>query len=517
MIPKLIINKNSKKNKLNELLEISYNKLKSNNYFYHNIFYFYKNINTNNLATKIYTIYPNINFEFKQIKNLSFSNTNLNKYLISSNYQLPEIENNKSEEGEYNSGFFTMSQNHRLIALKDDLKEYGDNINKSQSLKEIIIGIWINLKEEKPTPKKVELDNLFNKYKYLIYKECFRFMQLSNNIETIYSPSPEENIFLLVIFYKGIQCHYEVKMTTNNNINSNNVNTNNNQWLISKFKYELEEQKLKIPFDFDIKIEISLGSVKPMKDYLNKKINFNKDKNIKELNNNETSNYNNDKMTKEIKKYKEINILNNVSDEVFDLSDYDGDSNYGGYNYPLAIPNMNKNNSNNNFIKNNQNKIEHNSYNKKQHEISRASTNTHSNKPSLASSKNSGKNNNSNIDIINHINEDENLNENNSINLINQYTSTIMKNSELIKKLENQINIMENNIREIINQLENNDKINKNLQGKKKNTKYKRNENDIGKITELNSNKMDISNIGDVSINVPRIIYKELSITKDDL
>ena len=80
MIPKLIINKNSKKNKLNELLEISYNKLKSNNYFYHNIFYFYKNINTNNLATKIYTIYPNINFEFKQIKNLSFSNTNLNKY-----------------------------------------------------------------------------------------------------------------------------------------------------------------------------------------------------------------------------------------------------------------------------------------------------------------------------------------------------------------------------------------------------------------------------------------------------
>ena len=47
-----------------------------------------------------------------------------------------------------------MSQNHRLIALKDDLKECGD-INKSQSLKEIIFGIWLNLKEEKPSPKKV--------------------------------------------------------------------------------------------------------------------------------------------------------------------------------------------------------------------------------------------------------------------------------------------------------------------------------------------------------------------------
>ena len=220
MIPKLIINKNNKRSKFNELLEVAYNKLsifrdynnsiKEKN-FYHEIFYFYKNKDTNKLGTKILIIFPNVNFEFRQIKNISFSNTNLNKFLISSKFKFSEMDNDSKNKNEYNSGFFTMSQNHRLIALKDDIKDYG-NVNKSQSLKEIIIGIWINLKEEKPTPKKADLDFLFNKHKNLIYRECFRFILLSKNIETIYSPSPEENIFLLVIFYKGMQCHYEVKI-----------------------------------------------------------------------------------------------------------------------------------------------------------------------------------------------------------------------------------------------------------------------------------------------------------------
>ena len=144
-----MINKNNKKNNFNELFEVACNKLRiieNKNYeFYHQIFYFYRKNKSNNLATKIYTIFPNINFEFKQIKNLSFSNTNLNKYLISSKYHLQENNtnnnnNNFSNDDSYLSGFFTMSQNHRLIALKDDIKECGD-INKSQSLKNIIFGI----------------------------------------------------------------------------------------------------------------------------------------------------------------------------------------------------------------------------------------------------------------------------------------------------------------------------------------------------------------------------------------
>ena len=559
MIPKLIINKNNKRSHFSELLEVAYNKLKINksyknkygneyeNNFYHEMFYFYKNNNSNNLWTKIYTIFPNVNFQFKQIKNLSFSNTNLNKYLISSKFKLPEMEtkNKEDNKNEYNTGFFTMSQNHRLIALKDDLKECGD-INKSQSLKEIIFGIWLNLKEEKPSPKKSDLDFLFNKYKLLIYKECFRFLKLSNNIETIYSPSPEENIFLLVIFYKGMQCHYEVKMSINEekSIYSNNkiLIENNNCWLISKYKYELDEQRLKIPFDYDIKIEINNGTISTMAEYLNKKNNKvnNKDKQkegIKEYSNSQNiiTNSDNNIMSnnitnitntnyeslknKENKYYNETNIISNTSSDIFDLSDYEGESMYEGYNYPLVVPNSNKNYINNNIIKNNQNKYEHNiSYKKQQHEISRASTHAHSNKPSLSSSKNSGKNNISNVENINQINQEENnINENeNSFELINQYTTTIMKNSESIKKLQNQVKQLEDNIMKIINQLEKDDKKEKNKK-KKKHKKAKDKKNKNINIDNTNINNHDISNFGDVSINVPRIIYKDLSTTKDDL
>ena len=558
MIPKLIINKNNKRNIFNELIDVAYNKLKirkgynnknnindneSGNNFYHEIFYFYKNNRTNNLAANIYTIFPNVNFEFRQIKNLSFSNTNLNKYLINSKFKLPEFENNNENKiNEYQTGFFTMSQNHRLIALKDDLKECGD-INKSQSLKEIIFGIWINLKDEKPSPKKADLDFLFNKNKLLIFKECFRFIKLSNNIETIYSPSPEENIFLLVLFYKGMQCHYEVKLSCNNeekNIYNNNLINNINCWVISKCKYELDQQRLTIPFDFDIKIEIKNGTISNMADYLNKKtknsncINIDekgneenhkflnmKNSNINAINNINENNYGNLKI-KELKN--ENNLLNNTSSDVFDLSDYDEDIIYGGYNYPLAIQNNNKNNNNS---KNNQNKIEQNISYKKQHEMSRASTNALSNKPSLTSSKNSGKNNNSNVENINHNNEEENNVNENSFELINQYTSTIMKNSESIKKLQNQVNQLEKNIIEIITQLEKeekeeNKKININKKNKKKKEKKEENGKKVKKEQKVDmeiskSNNQDISNFGDVSISVPRIIYKELSITKDDL
>ena len=545
MIPKLIINKFNKRNIFNELIDVAYNKLKikknySNknnindneieNNFYHDIFYFYKNNNTNNLAANIYTIFPNINFEFKQIKNLSFSNTNLNKYLINSKFKLPEMEKNNNEKNiknEYKTGFFTMSQNHRLIALKDDLNECGD-INKSQSLKEIIFGIWINLKEDIPSPKKADLDFLFNKNKLLIFKECFRFIKLSNYIETIYSPDPDENVFLLVLFYKGMQCHYEVKLSNNNKEKINN----NNCWIISKCKYVLDQHRLKIPFDFDIKIEIKNGTISSMTDYLNKKTKNNNSINIKEkikeeiqenknlknsskniLNNN--SNCGNLKL-RELKN--ENNLLNNTSSDVFDLSDYDDDLIYGGYNYPLAIQNSK---NNNNILKSNQNKNEQNIliYKKQQHEISRASTNAHSNKPSLSSSKNSGKNNNSNVDNINinQINEEENINET-SFELINQYTSIIMKNSESIKKLQIQVNKLEKNIIEIINELEKEENENNYTKkiNKKKEEKNIIKDKGIG-IDNSKNNNNDISNYGDVSINVPRIIYKELSITKDDL
>jgi len=513
MIPKLIINKNNKKNNFNELFEVAYNKLKKyeniNYEFYHQIFYFYRKNKSNNLAAKIYTIFPNVNFEFRQIKNLSFSNTNLNKYLISSKYQMQEI-NNTNNEDNYLSGFFTMSQNHRLIALKDDIKEAG-GINKSQSLKEIIFGIWINLKEDKPiSNKKSDLDLLFNKNKLLIYKQCFRFIELSSNIETLYSPSPEENVFLLVLFYKGIQCHYEVKLNFNLNsnlgMNNNNINinkdsnlNNNNSWLISKCKYELEEQALKVPFDYDIKIEINNGIISSMNDFLNKKM-----ENKQQINNNEIKKENNEL----------IGEKNNTSD-MFNLSDFNGDSMNGEYKNKFII-NNNINNANNYINLNNQNnKNEHeqNYLNKKQSQISHishASTNAHSKKPSLSLSKNSKNNKDGNNmeQISASFNKDEkdykeeiNLGDNFSES-ISQYTSIIKKNSDNIKKLEDQVNKMELEIKEII----------KNLEEENNNTNKKEKKN---KKVEKNINNNDVSGIGDISINVPKIICKDLSMTND--
>ena len=528
MIPKLIINKNNIKNNFNELFEIAHNKLKKipenkTLDFYHQIFYFYRKNKSNNLATKIYTIFPNVNFEFKQIKNISFSNTNLNKYLITSNHDINDTE--------YQSGFFTMSQNHRLIALKDDIKDYNGDINKSQSLKEIIFGIWINLNEEKPNKSELDfyfnknklliykpsdIDLLFNKNKSLIYKQCLRFVELSQHIETIYSPCPEENVFIFVIFYKGIQCHYEVKINYNLNSNlkaKNNdneiIDNNNNSWFISKCKYELDEQAMKVPFDYDIKIEINNGNIFTVNDFLNKKIG-NKQQNINE---NKKDNFNHSKSDK-IKENNELNgEKENISD-VFNLSDFNGDSANGEFKNKFNINNNNHANSTNNNIinininnQNNKNEHEQNYQNKIQSQISHlshASTNAHSKKPSLSLSKNSK--NNKELNNMEQIYYSFNKEEKEEINLednfsesLNQYTSIIKKNSENIKKLENQVNKLEYEIKEIIKNLEEEDNSNGN-----KNI-----------INEKNMSNNYVSGVGDISISVPKIICKDLSMTND--
>ena len=52
----------------------------------------------------------------------------------------------------------------------------------------------------------------------------------------------------------------------------------------------------------------------------------------------------------------------------------------------------------------------------------------------------------------------------------------------------------------------------KNLEEENKNSNTKEEKN---KKNEKNVNKNDVSNIGDISINVPKIIYKDLSMTTD--
>ena len=384
-----------------------------------------------------------------------------------------------------------MSQNHRLIALTDDIKE-NKGIKNSINLKQIIFGIWLNFKEEKPTPKKIDLDNLLDKNKYIIYKKCLEFIQLSDKIETIYSPSPDESVFLLVIFYHGIQCHYEVKVIPNEeekNTKEDILNNFNNNWLITKKKYEINIKELNDNnFEYNLEKELeNIDKINTVTDYLNKKLGnnqksfFSKSSNLHLLQNKETKE---NIVRKNTNTYKTIN--NNIN-EIFENSgnltlDDDSDDFYNLYNLPMPINYTLKTEVNNNNDNN------HKLIQKKINNISHASTSIQSAKPSLLSSKNSNINYTNN-DLISH-----------------PYSYIIFEQGEKIKKLQSQVDRIENTLQEVLKELNFKDNC---LRDKEPNifkkNKFKRVKNNFGDENRSSVNKVD------QSIKVPHIIYNESS------
>ena len=439
---------------------------------------------------KIYTILPNINFELTQIKNISFSNTNLNKYLVNRNYILEEIQNDL----EYKSGFITMSQNHRLITLKDDIKECG-GIKNSKNLKQIIFGIWLNFKEEKTTPKKIDLNLLLDKNKSIIYQKCFEFIQLSNNIETIFSPSPDESVFLLVIFYYGIQCQYEVKVIPNEEEKSDDdsiLSNFKNNWLIVKKNFKININDLiKYDFEYDLQNEIeNVDKIDKVNDFIinktesKQRIFFSRSLNNKFFKKNKENNdfYSSRPNLRYSKNIKDN--LNEIFENTANLSlEEDTNDFYNLYNLPMSTNKILKTETNDNF-ENNHLKIQ-----KKINSISYASTSIQSNKPSLSSSKNSNTNNFINYEIS------------------HPYSSIIIEQGEKIKKLKNQVDRIENTLLEVLKELDEN---NYEIKEKKsdnfcKKNKYKRIKTNLNEINSSNSRLID------QSIKVPNIVYKELS------
>ena len=439
---------------------------------------------------KIYTILPNINFELTQIKNISFSNTNLNKYLVNRNYILEEIQN----DSEYKSGFITMSQNHRLITLKDDIKECG-GIKNSKNLKQIIFGIWLNFNEEKTTPKKIDLNLLLDKNKSIIYQKCFEFIQLSNNIETIFSPSPDESVFLLVIFYYGIQCQYEVKVIPNEEEKSDDdsiLSNFKNNWLIVKKNFKININDLiKYDFEYDLQNEIeNVDKIDKVNDFIinktesKQRIFFSRSLNNKFFKKNKENNdfYSSRPNLRYSKNIKDN--LNEIFENTANLSlEEDTNDFYNLYNLPMSTNKILKTETNDNF-ENNHLKIQ-----KKINSISYASTSIQSNKPSLSSSKNSNTNNFINYEIS------------------HPYSSIIIEQGEKIKKLKNQVDRIENTLLEVLKELDEN---NYEIKEKKsdnfcKKNKYKRIKTNLNEIHSSNSRLID------QSIKVPNIVYKELS------
>lgn len=247
---------------------------------------FYRSINPNNKKTKdiigkLYFVFPNINFELTKIKNISLSSKfKLNKMLISKHTTHISF----SPKGvPLKSGFITMSSEKRIITLTDDTNNKA-NLKSSQSLKHIIFGIWINLKEEEISSlhSTKELEGIIKKNSLMIYQKCLEYIMSSSQIETIYSPSPDEGVFLLLLFFKGVQLHYEVKVVPNeedktiSNSSSNNYIQGNedcdqvlsafkNQWLVLRKKFSLLKNKMV----FDIKEIVSTCKINPMSQYVN--------------------------------------------------------------------------------------------------------------------------------------------------------------------------------------------------------------------------------------------------------
>ena len=292
MNPKLIYDKKIHKKNKYTLIECIYRKIKklkkelskSGETFLYNFLTFKRKKLENKLErldqyldikSTLYTVFPNINFELMRIKKISVSSKfNLNKLLMDKHHSTIKIGNQTII-----NGFISMTAEKRIITLTDDTTI--KNLENSQSLKQIIFGIWISLKNEDPSLYD-SIEELLEKNKYLIYKKCFEFILVSSKIETIFSPSPDEGMFILILFFKGSQHFYEVKVIPNeidknfNDLEGNNSINNNidnllenysNQWIIMKRDFTLKEN---IGFDLsdsmkNVKIDSTINYI----NYLN--------------------------------------------------------------------------------------------------------------------------------------------------------------------------------------------------------------------------------------------------------
>ena len=296
---------------------------------------------------KLYSIFPNINFQLHEINKLSLSSKfKLNKLLISKKHI--NIQNEKGIQ--LTNGFITMSNEKRIITLTDDTNK--KELQESQSLKQIIFGIWLSLKYEDATMYE-NIEILLNKHKHFIYRKCLEFVLASPKIETIFSPSPDEGIFLLIIFFKTSQCYFEVKIIPNeedkcfkedNNINAN-VNNEyseykilenfNNQWLIKTQKFDFINNNGQFYFNFQP--YLNMNKFETVNDFINRHLKNNNKKQEKNINNN----FNNNNMN-----INNINLLKN---------NFKGNNYYNNnyYNNNLGYNLSNNNNYENNRQNNN--------------------------------------------------------------------------------------------------------------------------------------------------------------------
>jgi len=431
--PIAYIDNNKHRKELIKLISSIYYRIKSlkielgkskENYIFNYLVIKSKLINNNKNAPpfiygKLYSIFPNINFQLHEINKLSLSSKfKLNKLLISKRHI--NIQNEKGIQ--LTNGFITMSNEKRIITLTDDTNK--KELQESQSLKQIIFGIWLSLKyEDVSTYENIEV--LISKHKHFIYRKCLEFVLASPKIETIFSPSPDEGIFLLIIFFKTSQCYFEVKIIPNeedknfideyNNNNEFKILENfNNQWLIRTQKFDLCNNNGQ--FFFNFQPYLNRNKYETVNDFINSHLNNKKksEKNIDNLNNYNNININNMNNINNINNINNMNVLKN------NFNTSNNNNNYYNSNYNNNV------NMNNNFYNNNTyNNLGYNLNNNfEQNKI-----NNNNNIINNNQNENINRNNNySNNQVNNDINNNKiNNNLNNEIN--NQYINTVNNNN----------------------------------------------------------------------------------------
>jgi len=272
---------------------------------------------------KLYSIFPNINFQLNEINKLSLSSRfKLNKLLISKHHT--NIQNEKGEQ--LTNGFITMSNEKRIITLTDDTNK--KELQESQSLKQIIFGIWLSLKFEDVSNYN-NVEELINKHKHFIYRKCLEFVLASPKIETIFSPSPDEGIFLLILFFKTSQSYFEVKIIPNEEDKCFKEDTEenkifekfSNEWLIRTQKFDFINNNGQFLFNFQP--YVNRNKVCTVNDFISSHLNNKKQE--KNMDNNNNNNYN-------------MNVNVNMNRNNFNSSQMNTNNNY--YNSNMNNINM---------------------------------------------------------------------------------------------------------------------------------------------------------------------------------
>lgn len=345
MNPKLISRKTESKAASLRMLEKVYNNIrgedKNKNLKTHEIFNFFiyfnreKSLENNNLTlAKVYCTFPNINLELKRINKITLSKTGLSKYLVSG-----KIDSSVPPFTPCKNGYLAMSSKHRLITLPSE----------DSSLKEILFGLWIHFPEDKLSKHISEntFEDIIQRRKSYIYQHCLHFLVNSKKIEVINSPSPDEGVFLLVLFFTGYQAFFEVKLLPNEkekfyNYNSDNNNSNRssnnilgnftNEWLLVKKKVGINRGG-NLLVKMNLKQSGSNERIVSMNSYIRKKFMIEEGKSLKgtsaSLSKGKRENFNNGTSTR-----------TNFKDPLNEIFEEEDDDPYY-YDFPLAMEKVN--------------------------------------------------------------------------------------------------------------------------------------------------------------------------------